>query len=397
MRDMQKNAFLNRVCAKLREQRPLIPDNCNFLTRVERVHGAPFVSIWFRTRGCGHDHQGGCTMCNYGASSLVSAEEMIGYVREGLDSLHCNGRMMLLVSPSGSMFDDWEVPAEAREAIFRLVSETKCKTYICETRVDTLTEDRVRHYAGLLDNKGACISVGLECANPRILKYCINKSLSLEKYKQVIQWLRKYQVSSSANVLLGTPFLSTREAIEDTVQTIRWAFSHETDMCVIFPVHVKSWTLAEWLWENGLYAPPSLWSLVEVLARLGPQLTPRIAISWYKAYHEVSAVVDSTEDIVCSPSTCAACQPTVMELLDTYRDTQDYGIVEELARIECDCKRAWRLLLEAKESLPLKERVAQSYEAIGQEVLGVEWWTEHGEGILKDVLDSKMSGGNQIL
>lgn len=396
MSNVSKNAFLNLVCAKLREQRPLISDDLNFDTRLERVHGAPFVSLWFRTRGCKHDHQGGCTMCNYGASSPVSAQEMIDSVREGLDSVDQDERTMLLVSPSGSMFDDWEVPAEAREGIFRLVRDFNCSSYICETRVDTLTEDRIRGYADLLDNKERCISVGLESANPWILKYCINKSLSLEKYRQVIQWLRRYQVTSSTNVLLGSPFLSTREAIEDTVQAVRWAFSQGTDMCVIFPVHVKRWTLAEWLWKNGLYEPPSLWSLVEVLARLGPQLTPRIAISWYKAYHEEFAVVDSTEDVVCSPSTCAACQPSVIELLDAYRDTQDFDVIRELVRVDCDCKRAWRLMLDAQEPLPLKERVAKSYEVIGRGVLGAKWWTEYGERVLEDMLHSRIPEDSMI-
>lgn len=387
-----KNAFLSQVCAKLKEQRPLIPDNYNFLTRVERVQGAPFVSLWFRTRGCKHDHQGGCTMCNYGASSHVSAEDMIEYVREGLSTLDEDERMMLLVSPSGSMFDDWEVPAEAREAIFRLVRDTKCSTYICETRVETLTEERVEHYADLLNNKDACIELGLESAHPWILKYCVNKSLSLDEYRQAILLLRKYQVTSIANVMLGNAFLSHSEAIEDAVQSVRWAFSQRTDLCVVFPAHVKRWTLLQWLWEHGMYSPPSLWSLVEVLARLGPRLTPRVPISWYKTYYEESDGIDPIEGIfyLCSPSTCAACQPVVMELLDTYRDTQDFGVVEELMSIECECKRVWRSSLEAEESVPLKERVARSYEVIGRDVLGVEWWAEYGDSILKDVLGSQI-------
>ena len=166
-----RNTFLDRVCAKLKEQRPLLTSE-NFNARLERVNGVPFVNLWFRTRGCGHDHRGGCTMCNYDAGWPVSTREMIGFVREGLASLDADENMMLLVSPSGSMFDEWEVPAEAREGIFQLVLETKCRSYTCETRADTLTEDLVRHYASLFDDRETCIEIGLESADPWVLMYC---------------------------------------------------------------------------------------------------------------------------------------------------------------------------------------------------------------------------------
>ena len=123
--------------------------------------------------------------------------------------------------------------------------------------------------------------------------------------------LRKYQIPSIANVMLGSAFLSPREAIEDTVETVRWAIEQGTDSAVIFPAHVKQWTLLEWLWERGLYSPPSLWSLVEVLARIGSQLASRVSISWYKVYTQESegGELNSLDDMwyLRSPSTCVVC------------------------------------------------------------------------------------------
>ena len=386
VKDMNRNEFLSRVCAKLRERRPRI--SSNFEIRAERVDGVPFINLWFRTRGCRHDHLGGCTMCNYGASASVSAKEMIDHVRQGIASLDENEGMMLLVSPSGSMFDEWEVPGKAREGIFQLVQNAKCSTVICETRADTVTEDHIERYAGLFGDKKTCIEMGLESADPWILKYCINKSLSLDDYKRAILLLRRYQVTSLTNVMLGCAFLSVREAVQDAVQSVRWAFSQGTDQCVVFPAHVKRWTLLQWLWERGLYSPPSLWSLVEVLARLGPQLAPRVTISWYKNYQqevEKSIPIES-RTYLCSPSTCAICQPKVMEMLDVYRDTRDFGVVQELAAFECECKDEWQSSLDEDAPMPLKERVARLYEAIGLDVLGVEWWTRNGNLVLEDVL-----------
>jgi len=391
MKNQTRNGFLDQVCIQLKAHRPLAPPTLNYALRVERIAGAPFVTLWFRTRGCRHDHQGGCTMCTYGVSTPVSADEMIEYVRIGLSSLSSNENMMLLVSPSGSMLDEWEVPARAREGILRLVRETNCRTYLCETRAETITDAKIKQYAEILDNKVACVEVGLESANPWILRYCINKALRLERYLSSIEILRKYRVPSIANVIVGGPFLSPREAIEDAVQTIQWAFSHGTDYCTVFPVHVKRWTLLAWLWERGLYSPPSLWSLVEVLARLGPTFAPKMTISWYKIYSEQVAwgELDPVDGLgyLSSPATCTLCQPKVMSLLDAYRDTNDFGVVQELTRMECRCKDTWRSALGAAEHQPLKERVAHAYEAIGRGVLGSSWWSENG-GALTDLANS---------
>ena len=75
-----------------------------------------------------------------------------------------------------------------------------------------------------------------------------------------------------------------------------------------------------------------------------------------------------------------------MELLDVYRDTRDFGVVQELATFECECKSAWRSSLEKEEPIRLRERVARLYEAIGLDVLGVEWWTKNGSRVLEDML-----------
>lgn len=372
------NHFLRLICAKLKESRPLIrADNS---VRLELINDVPFASIWFRTRGCRHDQSGGCTMCNYGASSQPSISEMVGYVRDGLNALANYGEVSLLVSPSGSMFDSWEVPEEALLEIFRLVQASKCRSFVCETRAETITEELTDRYVAMLGNKRLSIEIGLESADPWILCYCVNKSLSLDRFVEVIPLLHRHQVASIANIIVGSPFLSPSEAIEDAVMSVRWALSRGVDRCILFPVHVRNLTLAHWLWKRGLYSPPSLWSLVEVLARLGPELAQRVTISWYKLYGKQDV-------IVCSPSTCELCQPRVVELLDLYRNTYDFSVINELVGLGCECKRTWRSSLSSPILLSLKERVAYCYEMVGRDVLGAEWWKEHGDVVLTSVLE----------
>lgn len=105
-------------------------------------------------------------MCNYLRSVPVPAEEMIRYVGAGLSLIPDDENMVLLVSPSGSMLDEWEVPAQAREGILHLVHTTSCRRFLCETRPETVTDAKIRQYSEILSNKVACVELGLESANP---------------------------------------------------------------------------------------------------------------------------------------------------------------------------------------------------------------------------------------
>jgi radical SAM enzyme (TIGR01210 family) len=385
-------SFLNLVCARIKKNRPVIQDDLNYSYRIEQIAGLSFVSLWFRTRGCRHDYMGGCTMCNYGKSTTVEAGEMIEYVKAGLSFIPNNKDTILLVETSGSMLDEWEVPAQAREGILRLVHNHDCRSFLCETRIETITDDKIKQYTEILGDKNKCVEVGLESSNPWISKYCINKDLSFKKYGEGMAILRRHQVLSIANVIVGSPFLSPKEAIDDAVETIRWAFSHGTDSCVVFPVHVKRWTLVEWLWKHDQYSPVSLWSLIEVLNELGPELAQRVTISWYKTYIEQSTkgVLSAANDwgYLSSPTTCPSCYSKVINLLDTYRDTNDFSVMVALTNMSCTCKNIWRSTLEKKELLSLPERAASAYESVGRDILGDRWWNENASVLLNEMMGS---------
>ena len=165
--------------------------------------------------------------------------------------------------------------------------------------------------------------------------------------------------------------------------------SNGADECVIFPVHVKSGTLLEWLWLRHLYTPPSLWSLVEVLSRLGPSLSPRVTVSWHKVYsvscdaHELNALTDL--GYLASPTTCKRCGARVLTLLDKYRLTGDFSLVRQLSRQRCRCKTKWESNRTWNSALSLHDRLACAYRAIGLQVLGNQWWAANGRHSLSEL------------
>jgi len=314
---------------------------------------------------------------------------MISFFKKGISSLNINENTIFIATPSGSMFDDKEVPPKVLDAILQLVHESNCRLFLCETRAETVTEEKVRKFAEVLENKNASVEIGLESANPWILKYCYNKMLAIADYCNALDILHKYDLGSSTTIIHGGPFLSSMEAVEDTVETVKWALNQGSERCCVFPAHIKKWTLLEWLWNRNLYSPPSLWSLVEVLRRLGPDLSPRVYIAWYKVYDEQSdgVTLDHEKDLeyLCSPTTCKNCLSRVIAMLDLYRDHHSFATIEELSSLECECKKSWRNKLQTPEVKSLQERVAMLYETIGSELLGQEWWDQNGDHILQEV------------
>ncbi len=378
------NTFLGKISSRLVRLSP--PANQNFLVRSSIMNNAPMIEIWFRTRGCHYFLQGGCTMCNYGFGPKVLADDMVEYVRQALATVKTDERTYLLISPSGNMLDDWEVPQEAREGIWRLIAGLPWALYLCESQAKYITDDRIGRMSDILKHRPTQISIGLESANPWILHFSINKDLPLDQYGQAVQVLKRHHVLCNANIILGAPFLTPKEAIEDSVNATRWAFEQGTDECFVLPINVKRGTLVQWLWERKMYSAPSLWSLVEVLHRLGAELASRTGTAWYKTYYKENKALQAK--YLRSPQTCPKCQDWVIQQLDSFLVSRDFAIIQELNEFNCHCKDDWHAQLDSSEGLSLKERVAATYTLLGQEILGREWWTQNGEKVLQEVYNS---------
>ncbi len=180
---------------------------------------------------------------------------------------------------------------------------------------------------------------------------------------------------------LGAAFLTPVEAIEDATRSVKWALGHGADLAVVFPMHVKPHTLLRWLHDRGLYSPPSLWSLIEVLARIEPELLPRATISWHRNNNGPAA------GSVVSPTTCERCRERVLAMLDRFREEPSVATLADLRSQECKCKERWREDILRLPEVTLPERVCLQYDWLARDFGLSEWWAAHGEGIRADVLD----------
>ena len=379
---MRGNPFLSRVALMVRAGRPLLPAHPLVTLQSEVVGGRPFVRLWFITMGCSHDRQGHCTMCNYGRGHTAAPAAVEGAVSEAIRSLATTGGT-LLMSPSGSMFDDREVAPDLRRALWALARDSAFDRVLTESRAELVNERVVREARSILAGKELAIEIGLESSDPWILRHCVNKGLELDTVDRAIERSRELDVPLTVNVSLGTAFLTPAEAVDDAVATVRWALDAGATDAVVFPLLVRRWTVLGHLFEHGRHEQTSLWALVEVLMRLGPAAASRVSIAWYRNYDaQLTDQPSHPLSVVAAPTTCPRCETVVLRGLDDYRDSGEFATILQLDAHSCPCHDEWRRRVESPAEAPLRDRVRTDYAALAKEVLGETWWRQHGVEVL---------------
>lgn len=362
----------------IRHERPQLDSGQSHYVRLDQAMGGTFAQLWFLTRGCTWDRRGECTMCNYGQSSSVSDDAMVSFVRAGLDSIDVP-LDELYVSPSGSLLDPREVPPSARRRILDLVASFPVERFSFETRPETLTPQAAAEIAAALPGKRVAAGLGLESADPWVRHFCINKHNATTDFRRAMSVLKSHGIGIYVNVGLGHAFLTPQEAIDDARASIEWSLGTGADLVLVFPMHVKSYTLLAWLHDRGLYEPPSLWALIDVLRSIHPSDLPRVNISWYRADY------GTDPGVIASPTTCPYCQNEVFDRLDRFRADPSLETLESLDSVTCACRARWSKSLSADSDETREQRVYRVYELLAHEFGLEDWWKEHLADLLADL------------
>lgn len=353
---MNCNMVLRDITRQIYNDRKAMPCNQRTNYRIERVNGGLLCDLWFLTTGCIHDRAGGCTMCNYGKTvGKIEQDRIIDELRNIMTHLPFEFEDFLL-TPSGSMLDEREVPPEMRDALVHLLKGLRTKRFIVESRVDTITPSSLNFMRTILPETEKYIEIGVESSNDWVSKYCINKNATYSQFQNAAKLIHEYGIHVTANVGIGAPFLSERAAIYDSIQSIRDVMRDGADSVVVFPYHIKSGTLLEVLHQQGLYQCVSLWALIKVLSSFTSDELSNIQISWYKDYYG-----SEHSNIMYSPDTCPNCHDKVLNLLDKFRDTQSPETLKELNSISCACRMQWEKKIQNESNTVELDRVKAQY------------------------------------
>lgn len=331
------NPILKTVMQKIYAERTSFSVEYLVSSRIERINDKCFCQLFFLSKGCSHDLQGGCTMCNYGygKSRQVNTGAMLEEMRSAVEILP-EELQEIVVGPIGSMFDDEEVEPDVRKRIFELLSSVTAEEFTCETRVDTITEEKLQCFRKSIRANKLTLEIGVETVDPWCLRNCVNKNLSFEQTIQAVQIIHKAGLHVCANVGVGQPFINDKYSAYLAIQTIRKLLELDVDCIVLFIYNIRPGTLLEWLYEQHLYDCTSLWIIPEVLSAFSPDELRKIQISWYRNYY------NSDTKIIQMPHLCPKCHESVLKLFDDYRNNPSNDTLKPIIEYQCDCKEIWQ-------------------------------------------------------
>jgi archaeosine synthase beta-subunit len=104
-----------------------------------------------------------------------------------------------------------------------------------------------------------------------------NTSFSNAQFESAVAVLRSLGANVKTYLMIKPPFLDDSEAIQDSVDSLRYLRDLGLQTATLCPTRVAKNTLAHRLFLRELYQPPNLWSIVEVIRRASADIQLRVA------------------------------------------------------------------------------------------------------------------------
>ena len=321
------NKYLSKKIWKMRKNIKTEPGT----PRVSLIKVADGVyQLLFLSRGC----KNSCSFCNYGFDYILTLQNVIPELKNIILS---NDIQILELEANGSFMDEREIPYDLFLEILKYVAHKVPKITI-ETHYKTITQKKLQDIRRILGEKqDLSFEVGLESIDTKVRKI-YNKDIDLEEFLKVAELCKKYGASIETNILLGAPFLTREEQIQDCLNSLEWVYTNmpKGTTAVIFPINIKENTMV-WLWkERGLYKQISSWEFVELLHRIPKEYLDKFTIAWWGQRENAF-----TTNISSFPTTCDKCRTRLMKFYNDFYNNWDAEyrkrLVDEIWKSRCEC------------------------------------------------------------
>ncbi len=293
---------------------------------------------------------GGCTMCSYIADSPlceISNDELIEIFQEQWTKqlektdIESHENIAVKLFASGSFLNPVEVDPVVQEHIFKEFSKyDNIKEVIVESKPEYIDEDSLRKLASIIPDKIFEIGIGLETLNEDTRLYKINKGITnelFEKSVNIINSITEYDIRAKAYLLIKPILLSEKEAIKESIDSAVYAESVGVKRLSYTPATVHAGTLMDYLWKNGSYDPPWIWSCLEIFKQAKKQV-------------DIPVILDTAGfGTRRGPFNCKKCNSKLKNLI--IESDLEQEITQELEEFNCECKNKWLADLEFSEIL----------------------------------------------
>ena len=294
------------------------------------------LMLVLRTPPCEYNK---CTMCGFdnNAGKNIRLKNIQRQYQKGIAGEDFSDIRRIDFPTAGSFYNDRELSSESRNYLFSEVSKLPVGSVMVETRVDYLTEEKVRESKSYLrDDQSIELAIGLESADDNVRNKILRKGLSKKGFERFADICKNTDSQLLAYILIKSPTLSEAEAVEDAVQTADYVYRIANqrgikDRVAFKPMFIPEGTKLEEQYLSGEYQLPKLWTTVETVKR-----TTKLA-----SYQPNSIFVGMFDEDLSGDrfsSNCDECNSEVVEALKRFNGTQN---LSELEKLSCECKTEW--------------------------------------------------------
>ena len=282
----------------------------------------------------------GCTMCGFknvlssiGIDREFRDEEILRLFNLGMNALEKKHLQILNIYNGGSFLNDDEISRNVQtEIIKRMRHHDSIGTVFIESRPEFIVVEKLKKLISLLAPKSLKIGIGLEAVTDRIRNDYVNKGITRDAYEKAVRLAKTAGVRILTYVLIKPLYLAEKEAIEEAINTAKYAFGIGSDEVSFESACIQKDTRMGELFSQGRYRPPWLWSVIEVI----------------KAAHNLGDVqIGSFWDFprpLAKPQNCRRCSARVERALEDYRINYELSVFNGLY---CLCMEKWQKQLES--------------------------------------------------
>ncbi len=360
---------------QIRSNTPNLPFDKNKLAEVEInkffLNGETVdrVMIVLRSNGCKHyKTNGGCSMCAHLNGSPLNEtithqnyveqwDSVItgAFLEDTEHSFDLNDYPVVCVYNLGSLLNSEEIQLDTVRYIFSSLNKYKgIKKVIIESRAEYVTLEVLMAikevYDGIVE-----VGIGVESTNYTIRELCHHKAIQDKAIiATAVNNLHKCNMKALAYVNFKPVFLTEQEAIDDAIRTATdCILKYNFDAVSIEPTSLQENSLANHMYNLGLYRVPWLWSLRDIIhgiydnvqyedidIRLGGYFDEQVLSGsqgvGFSGRNEIFPHMTS--------SNCCHCTNKVVEAIKRFNMTYN---VQDLDDIE-ECPHCYNLWLDSK-------------------------------------------------
>ncbi len=270
-----------------------------------------------------------CSMCPLPNEALdpkrraINPDQIIAQFEAAFIHDDINQYDVITIFNNGNFLVDKEIDPSVRQHIYTRIAKSNASILVIETLPQFITHPKLEEAKRFLGTKRLAAAIGLQSSN---------------------DLLREYGYIAIAFLMIKPPFLTEREAVEDTTESVRYLSELGIQDPILCATRVAPNTIVNLLYQAGQFNPPWIWSVVEIIKRITctiPQSQPIIATSVLKP--------ERNEDSTCAAN-CQKCTESLIRALEDFNNLKD---TTPLASITCDCYKDYLTFMQAENQKPL--------------------------------------------